>query len=130
MLTLLAVFIASPATLIAGRWIAAQTETPALTCGAIMVAAIAVGCGGVVYLDRGQSVSSARALIGAVIAAVFLGTLPPALFLRWGFRMESRRALAVFWLVAVVPLAIYVLAVTVEVEKLSMCLPHAYECPI
>jgi len=113
-----------------GRWIARQAMRHALLYGALVVTATAAVYGASVYLDHGKEVAPGRALIGAAIAAALLGMLPPALFIRWGFRIESKRALGLFWLVAVVPLAIYMFVVTLEVEKYSICAPHAYECPI
>jgi hypothetical protein len=80
---------------------------------------------------RETDVSTGPFVGGLVIAAVFIGVLPPLLYLVAGRFLAFRPVvLAIVWLISLAPFAYYLFLAFIVVAGKVACTPDDYECPI
>ena len=120
------VLILSPAPILAGR---AAAEARAHWQGLIRVTGVlGLLLGLAVYLYSVNEAGALRALGVAVVAAVLVGAIPPALYFEAGYKWHAARAKLVgIWLLATVPLIAYVWAVLIFVSVFGVCV-HRNGC--
>lgn len=120
----------SSAPVLVGRGFARLRSRRAHRAALLAIVAVSLGIGAWAYVERASGVPDSRALIGASIATMFVGLLPLTVYFEVGFWVRSRIALAVFVLVAAVPLIFYGFIALLAVSTYTECTAGQYECPI
>jgi len=95
-----------------------------------VIATLSLIFGAWVFSEHAGDVSVGRALIGATIAAVFVGAIPLTVYFELGYRLRSRFALLCCWVIGAGPLYFYAIILLFAVVAMTQCRPNQYECPI
>lgn len=126
---ILLILIVSPAPIIAGA--IAAVSAPTGRAREIMgIAIFSALFGASTFGVNVEEAGVGRALLGALIAAFLVGVVPVAIYFELGYRIRSRVWLAVWWVITLAPMVVYVWLALFLVARVGGCAPMQYECPI
>lgn len=120
----------SSAPVLAGRLVARRGIRRGHLAALVVIATASLAIGVWAYAEHFPEVPDSRALVGGVLAAVFVGLLPLTAYFEIGFWVRSRIALLIVVAVTAVPLLCYGFVVLLIVSSFTNCTAGQYECPI